>query len=85
MTDDTASLMLEQFRHIRARLDSIDVRLEQQVSRLSNLEQQVLGARRDILLLQETYAGQQIHFDWLDQRTTRIERRLELVDPETPA
>lgn len=73
MTDDTANLVLEHLRAIRAKQDEHSDRLDRIEIQLSAVGQQMAG------LTAAVYSGKS-EVDDLRRRVERIERRLELVD-----
>jgi hypothetical protein len=66
MTDETANLILEHMRYIRARVDAIFMDVEDLKVRMTANEMQVAAMGRRL--------------DRMDERLGRIERRLELVE-----
>lgn len=72
MTDETTSIVLEHLRHMRGKLDSIDLRLGRVEMRLSAVE-------GHLAQLVRSDADQNIELDRVNIRLDRIERRLELT------
>ncbi|GLK68887.1 hypothetical protein GCM10008179_25250 [Hansschlegelia plantiphila] len=73
MTGEMESLVLEQLRRIRASQDRMELDLQDVKIRVSAIEQH-LGQ------VQIQIAGLNGRMDRFDERITRIERRLDLVD-----
>ncbi|HEX4156892.1 MAG TPA: hypothetical protein VHY79_00315 [Rhizomicrobium sp.] len=66
MTDDVTNLVLEHLRHIRGKVDATALDIDDLKTRMTAVEIQVSAMNR--------------RMDRLDERTARIERRLELAD-----
>jgi DNA repair ATPase RecN len=73
MTDEATNLVLEHLRHIRARVDAIDIRLDELTGRVGRIEQV-------LVTLVQSYADVNKHLDRSDERLARIERRLDLTN-----
>jgi archaellum component FlaC len=73
MTEQLDNLVLEQPRHIRVALEGVVADLSDVTLRMSSLEEH-MGSRR------APFAGLNRRMDRFDQRMTRIERRLGLLD-----
>ena len=84
MTDlsNVESLVLEHLRHIRARVDQIADDVGELKMRMGNVEAGIAGVRREVLQADETDIRQQMTLDKLTARVERIERRLDLVEPQ---
>ena len=82
MTDDRLSpeprnLVLEHLRAIRGILDDHSRKFEEVILRLGRVEREIANLHGD-------FAGLSRRLDNLDQRVSRIERRLELNDAPLP-
>ncbi len=73
MADEPINITHEYFRRVDAKLDRILDILDNNVSRLSSLEEQVSLLRRDVTRVEH-------RIDTMDTRLARIEKRLDLVD-----
>jgi hypothetical protein len=71
--DNVSHLILEHLRHIRGRVDTLAADSAVMKARSSSIEDQLVGIRGDIALLQR-------RFDLTDARLDRIEQRLELSE-----
>lgn len=80
MADPSQELMLEQFRLIRATLDTHSRKFDEVLHRLSNLEIGFAGLRREHAGDAETVAHLQSRVDRLQGQVDRINQRLELTD-----
>lgn len=69
----TDNIVLEHLRAIRGTVDRLAVDMQEVKGRLGLLEQQVS-------ILGQQYAGVSNRLDRLDERVSRIEKRLDLVD-----
>lgn len=73
MAESTDNLVLEHLRHIRAKVDRVDERLDRIEGRVGSIEQ----------ILSAMHTAQVVHqqnLDQLNRRVDRVEKRLELVD-----
>ena len=84
MTDDTANIILEHLRALRADLSVIKDDIREIKSRLTSLEAAVAGMRRDSANLFGDVVESHVRHDRLVERIERIERRLDLRDAEQP-
>ncbi len=75
MTDETANLVLEHLRSMRAVLDRVAQDVADLKLRFAGLEQHMAG-------YQISDVRQNSEIDRLNQRMDRIEKRLELADGE---
>lgn len=86
MADETPNLILEQLRLMRNEQQTRHAEITQQLTdvraRLRGLEEHLLALRRDVIGDAETIARQQVNLDQLVDRIHRIERRLNLTDPQ---
>jgi hypothetical protein len=81
---DPEETPLVYLRTIRTILENHTRSFADVIDRLSRLEREAAATRRDIAHLHEDWVGMSGRLDRLDQRLTRIERRLDLVDAPTP-
>ncbi len=72
MSDASDNIVLEHLRHIRAKLDAVDIRIDDLTARVSRIEE-------GIGLVVQTMAVINRRLDRHDERLSRIERRLDLV------
>ena len=79
MTDSVESVILEQLRHIRGRVDRIAEDMTDVKLRLSSIESALVLVKREVSSSDETDARQQLSLDRLAERIDRIERRLDLI------
>ena len=77
MGESVENLILEQLRHIRARVDQVADDMSDLKHRMSSLEHSMVAVKREVASGDETDARQQISIDKLVDRIERIERRLE--------
>ena len=82
MTADIDSLVLEHLRHIRSRVDQIADDVGELKMRMSSVEAGITRVRREVLQADETDIRQQMTLDKLTARIERIERRLDLAEPQ---
>ena len=80
--DELASVTLEHLRHIRSRVDQIADDVGELKMRMSNVEAGIARVRREVLQADETDIRQQMTLDKLTARIERIERRLDLAEPQ---
>jgi len=73
MSGETDSLVLEHLRHIRSAVDLTNQKINELPFRVGMVESNVAG-------LQTQYAHVSNRIDRVDERLTKIERRLGLVD-----
>lgn len=73
------SLVLRYLRNIDRKLDRVIEELHDLKGRVTALEEQVVGLRRDIFQLYEAQVRMQHTLDRHGERLDRIERRLELL------
>jgi len=73
MTEQFDNLVLEQLRHIRGALEGVAADVSDMKLRMSSLEEH-MGSQ------QVQFAGLNRRMDRFDERMTRIERRLGLLD-----
>jgi hypothetical protein len=71
MTDNVESLILEDLRHIRSKMDAVSLDMSDIKSRLSSLEE----TQGQLLVMM---GGLGKRMDRFDERLGRIERRLDL-------
>ena len=79
MTDSVESVILEQLRHIRGRVDRIAEDMTDVKLRLSSIDSAMVLVKREVSSGDETDARQQFRLDRLADRIERIERRLDLI------
>jgi len=80
MVDPSYELMLEQFRLIRATLETHGQKLDELLYRVSTLELGFAGIRRDQAGQAESVAHLQARVDRMQGQIDRINQRLELSD-----
>jgi hypothetical protein len=73
MADEPVNITHEYFRRVDAKLDRVLDILQNNVSRLASLEEQVSLLRRDVTRVEH-------RIDSMDTQLSRIEKRLDLVD-----
>ena len=79
MTESIENLLLEHGMRFQAGQERIELKLDEVISRVGQLELGVSGLRRDIAHAEENGAGLSARHDRVSERLDRIERRLELV------
>lgn len=84
MAEDISYLIMEQLRLIRADIAGLRDEFKEARNRLANLETNVVGLRRDIANLYAEISGQHARYDTFADRIERIEKRLGLINGETP-
>lgn len=77
-SDGPDNLVLRYLRRIDERLDSIERKTDEVITRLGNLEYRFVGVERELAAVNQ-------RLDNLDRRVTRIERRLDLIEDPAPA
>jgi predicted nuclease with TOPRIM domain len=80
MTDETANLVLEHLRHIRASIDRLADEVHDLKGRVTGVESGLIGVRRDIVTLAEANARLQVTVDCQSDRLERIEKRFDLAE-----
>ena len=80
MAESPENLALEHLRAIRADVGLLREGQTEIALRLSSLEGQVAGLRRDFADLRADFVRLEQRVDRLDRRVERIERRLDLTD-----
>ncbi len=80
VVDSSQELMLEQFRLVRATLDTHGQKLDELLFRVSTLEIGLAGMRRGRAGDAETVAHLQARVDRIQNQIERINQRLELTD-----
>lgn len=83
MVDPSYDLMLEQLRQIRATQTLHSQKLDEVLHRLSGVEIGLAGARREQAAEAETVAHLQARVDRMQGQIERINRRLEITDPQS--
>ncbi|MDN5870992.1 MAG: hypothetical protein L0H73_09795 [Nitrococcus sp.] len=78
MTDKVENLILEHLRAIRADIATVKNDTREIKQRLTSLETNSAGQRRDTAQLYGDIADQHARYDRLTERVERIERRLEI-------
>ena len=73
MSDDTANLVLEHLKHLRARMDVLALDMSEVKSRLSALEE----LQGQLFVMLGTMSKR---MDRFEERLGRIEKRLDLVE-----
>lgn len=76
-------LVLEYLRRIVAKQEQHDRKFDEISSRLSLVEQHIVGIKRELVLVHEAIAGVHVRLDHHEKRLDRIERRLELREEPT--
>ena len=79
MSEDISYLILEHLRVLRAGQDRTAEQLSDVVSRLSSLEAAVVSIKREMVDQYEGIVLVNARLDRMDQRLSRIEKRLELT------
>jgi predicted nucleic acid-binding Zn-ribbon protein len=79
-TDNVENLILEHLRAIRTGQDRIENEVKEVKHRLTGVEQAITANRRDGVATQEDVYRQQSTIDGLNDRLSRIEKRLEMAD-----
>ncbi len=80
MSDDGPdNLILRYLRNLDAKLDRVIDELQALKARVSSLEDQMAGVRRDLAHLYEGQVNLQHTLDRHGERLDRIERRLDLI------
>ena len=77
--ENVESLVLEQLRHIRMKLDQISEDINDLKARSSNVDSSIIAVRRDSLNAEIADAHLQVSLDRLAKRIERVEARLDLV------
>jgi hypothetical protein len=77
---EVENLVLEQLRHIRARLDSMDATISELRSDRALFSQQRLTTDQRLLDVTTELVNVTTRLDRVDQRLDRIEKRLDLVE-----
>lgn len=72
------------FRRMDAKLDRVLGDVSDLRQRMTALEGQMVGVRRDIVAVEEAVARQSARIDRIDTRLDRIERRLDLAEDAQP-
>ena len=80
MTDDVANLMLEHMTRFQASLDRVEGKVDDLITRFSDLGSSVALAVQRLASLCAAKAAQQVSIDNINSRLDRIERRLELTN-----
>lgn len=80
MNENIENLILEQLRLIRSRIDRIDHNIDELKTRMTGLEQSMVGVKREVNQGYEFDIGLQHALDRHAERIERIERRLELTE-----
>ena len=73
MTDETANLMIEMLKRIRASQERMELDIQDIKTRMTSLEITVAQMANQL-------AAQSLRLDRLEERISRIERRLDLVE-----
>jgi len=79
MSETTENLVLEHLRHIRAKVDSIDSKVDLLTLRVNSLETAMVSIKYEIVYCADVDNRHQMAIDRLDKRLDRIESRLELM------
>lgn len=82
MVEATSELMLEQFRQIRGILGEHGQKLDELLHRVSSLEFGQSGIRRDLAGHSESVSHLQARVDRMQGQIDRINRRLDIDDPQ---
>ena len=80
MTDDVANLMLEHMTRFQASLDRVEGKVDDLITRFSDLGSSVALAVQRLASLSAAKAAQRVSIDNINSRLDRIERRLELTN-----
>src|SRR3546814_5026677 len=83
MVDPSYDLMLEQLRQIRTTQNLHSQKLDEVLHRLSGVEIGLAGVRREQAAEAETVVHLQARVDRMQGQIERINRRLELSDPQS--
>lgn len=75
---EPVDLVLEHLRAIRAKVDTLDTKVDEINTRLTLMDENLAGIHREIGNLYALYAAQSKRQDRMDAQLARIERRLEL-------
>ena len=78
--ENVDNLILEHLKSLRAGQDRIEHEIKEVKGRLTSLESNFAGSRRDTALQQEDIYRQQATLDRLSERLDRVERRLDISD-----
>ncbi len=81
MSDAPDNLILVYLRRIDAKVDQLGEDVYDLKGRVSAVEMGLNAVRRDLVLLAETDARQQVAIDRHGERFDRIEHRLDLREP----
>jgi uncharacterized protein (UPF0335 family) len=80
MTENLESIILENLRHIRGRVDRIAEDVGDLKLRQFSFETGLVRVKHEVAFGDETDARQQLSLDRLSDRIERIERRLDLIN-----
>jgi septation ring formation regulator EzrA len=80
MTDETANMVLEMMKRIRASQERTELEIVDIKGRLTAMDESMALMRTDLAHLHTMYAPQSKRIDRIEDRLSRIERRLELVE-----
>jgi len=80
MTADIENMVLEQLRHIRAKVDKNELAMDEVKSRLTRVELAIVSVKRELTDGYENQIRQESTNNLIIKRLERIERRLELQE-----
>ena len=78
--ENVENLILEHLKSLRSGQDRVEHELKEIKGRLTSLESNFAGGRRDSALQQEDIYRQQASLDRLAERLDRVEKRLDIHD-----
>jgi polyhydroxyalkanoate synthesis regulator phasin len=74
------NIIIEHLKALRAGQDRIEHEVKEVKARLTSLESNFAGGRRDTVLQQEDIYRQQASMDRLSERIDRLEKRVDIID-----
>lgn len=80
MTENIENLVLEQLRHIRAKVDKNELVMDEVKNRLTRVELAIVSIKRDFADSIEDQIRTHVSNDRICARLDRIEKRLDLQD-----
>jgi chromosome segregation ATPase len=89
MTENVENLVLEHLRALRSEIQTMRTEMHSEFHdlkhRMSSLESEMVGVKRDVNHADATDARQQVSLDRIVERIERIERRLGFLDEQLSA